>query len=269
MSTYYIEVRGTVKRYNDPVFIPLEDWTKLRGYSFRSIYAYDEKSVEIFQRSRSLEGIQTHPVYSDMLFIDIDSDDKNHIEYAYNKLADLNIYFEAWSTGRRGIHFHVPITPMFGVKVPNSQVEYVKYLFPKLIEEEAIDLSFYCHTGQYRLPGAVHSKTVGGVKTLKYRVNGHDVLNIPLIDEVPVSKYTGTVVDTTREAYIANLTRYRDAGGRHLHLMILVKDGIALGLDLNTVIHDAKQWNKRWARVPLDESLLEEHVIKTYRQFGG
>jgi hypothetical protein len=265
----YIEVRKTVQRRHDPVIVPVSDIPP--GYNFRSVYVYNEATKNYIEQKRSTKGLQGIYVYSFVLFVDVDGD-SDEVQAVGDKLCDLGIGFEYWTTGNRGGHFHVRIEPMEGPFVPQSQAKWVTDNLSVHTQTlnghktNRVDTSIYRANGQIRLPGAIHQKT-SGVKTLQETIEGK-ALHIDMVT-APVLRTYGAIRKASKSTYIHNLTRYKPRGKRHLHTMIIVKEGIALNKSLDQIIEDCRWWNIYFTEEPLDDIILVDHVIKTYRDHAG
>ena len=259
---YYIEVRKQIQRKHDPQLVSIDDIGGVDGseYPFRSVYAYTEETAEKIHAQRSTAGLQSVYKYSDKLFIDIDGGDKD-VQQAGDKLCDLGIGFEYWTTGNRGGHFHVPVDIMAGFNVSNQQKAWVQDNV-----SETADCSIYTCNGQIRMPGAVHSKT-GKPKKLLEKIPG-TLLSIADI-AVPTRRVDKWHGHSDIDNYVDNLTRYCGPGQRHLMLMIIVKDGIKLGFSLDKILEDCYNYNMLWVHPPLSDEDVIKHVTKTWHQYGG
>jgi len=250
----YIEIRKTLKRRHDPILVP--NGSLPPGYNFRSVYCYNQKTKEYIEQQKSTKHLRGVELYSDMLFIDVDGSDED-VQFVGNQLLDLGVCFQYWTTGNRGAHFHVPIEPMTSVFVPQSQSYWIRHH----LDYNKIDISIYNSNGQIRLPGAIHQKT-GKVKRLQEFIDGNK-LQIPII-KTCIVKPSKNVMPATRSSYIYNLTRHKSSGKRHMHLMIIVKEGISLNYSLDHITKDCLWWNLYFTDFPLDDILVVEHVEKTY-----
>lgn len=263
----YIEVRRKLIRNHRPILIPIKENQPLDGkkYPFRSVYIYSEIAKQQIEQRKSTKNIPTKELFSDILFVDIDGED-SAVQQFGDKLVDLGLQFEYWHTGRRGGHFHVPIKPMQGQHVINSQKMWLYSHFKELLTQ-GLDMSIYTPNGQIRMPGAIHEKT-GKPKKLFEEIPGK-ILEIPIaITPPPLQRSSRIFANTSLNDYTNNLTRLRLQGSRHQHIMIIVKDGISLGFSLDKILSDVLRWNSKWTgKNPLPEREIHKHVRKTYWQF--
>lgn len=257
---YYVEIRKQIQRKHDPQLVPLDTIWSVDGteYPFRSVYAYTEETAEQVYNKRSTAGLQSVYKYSDMLFIDIDSDD-NDVQIAGNKLCDLGLEFEYWTTGNRGGHFHLPLEPMAGLHTNEYQRKWVDENIPV-----KTDCTIYTCNGQFRMPHAVHDKT-GKPKELQEKIAGK-ILRIDTVQPL-LRRNNQWHCHTTVDNYVDNLTRYAGVGERHQRIMMIVKDGIKLGFSLDKVTQDVLLYNQKWLHPQMDVKEVIRHVNKTYNQY--
>lgn len=253
---YWMEVRKEITRPGPPELVPLSP--KHDGYQYRSVFAYGDEVAYSIRSSGNTRDLKTKPVYSDTLYIDVDSDN-TVVQAVGDKLCERRVRFEYWTTGNRGAHFHIPIQPMCGIMVPYSQRMWVT----EVMDGIEVDTSIYIATGQIRLPGAIHEKT-GKNKRILESIRGN-LLEIPMIEvKTMQSKAPWERVATTKYSYIDNLTRPRGSGQRHRHIMIIVKEGIALEYSLDKILTDLIEWNRAWNKNPLPDYELISHAERTY-----
>lgn len=240
------ELRRSVLRVGPPRLEILKDdlSASTKGYNFRSVFGYPPEVVESITANRHTKGLKGQPVYSNVLLIDADTDESaRHCEV---KLKELQIGFDVFDTGNRGLHFHVPIVEMVGTDVIHSQITWLKNqgLW------DIVDTSIYREGGQYRLEGAVHKKT--GRKKTKIRGFLGLTLEIPTV-KTPASKRLikklNTVSEdlpTERQEYFLNLTSPRDVGGRTPHFYILWRQGLRAGLEPDEIMEDILWFNNHY-----------------------
>ena len=164
---YFIEIRPALKRNSAPRLVPLSERYTYTG--FTSLYAFDEETKKFIEDQRSTANLGDREVYSDTLFIDFDGIAQEKIADFETKLEGLA--FEAYHSGGRSIHYHIPVAPTVGRDVHRQQKLWVAK------HTDFADLSIYKKCGIYRLPGTYHNKYPGQKKTLLYSKDG-DILNI-------------------------------------------------------------------------------------------
>jgi hypothetical protein len=148
----------------------------LPNSGFRSVYAFSDADAELLEKN-GCAGFRGN-VHSTELLIDCDTGlAAVNMEEALKK---LELEFRVYSTGGRGLHFHVPRVAESGRNLPEKDKAFVKGL-----DAEA-DLSFYHHVGFYRCEGAVHQRT--GVRKHYLRTHSGKVLDLTAtpIPERPV-----------------------------------------------------------------------------------
>ena len=204
-----VEIREEVRRLGKPKLVPLADREKHTG--FTSVYGYMEDVVDHIETTGRTAGLGRFRVYSDMLYLDFD----NNEEAAWAIQPALSNYkYEAFTSGNRSIHFHIPIEPMYGMNVPYSQKEFVKSLTDKA------DMTIYHHSAMYRLAGTIHRKT-GNPKTKIFARTKGDIL---VVENLPMraAQHYGTSPrpDTNYNDMLGNLLYSRAFEGfRHQKAM--------------------------------------------------
>jgi len=231
--TILYEWRDELKRCETPVLYT-------HGTSnFRSVYGYPEKTAEFIKTNGNTKNLKGKDVYSNELFIDVD-DDKNVLKVT-QKLVDLNLQFATYTTGNRGMHYHIRIVPMWGQNVPYSQIKWLK----DNGFWELIDQTIYTEGSQFRTIGAVHEKT-GMLKTFNEAYSGIllmiDRAVPPPIPDVQTS-WEEDPDETDKQTYFMNLMAKRGVGARHKHMFILWRSGLKAGFDVETVKESIRNWN--------------------------
>ena len=156
------EYRPHLLRYGAPQLMPIEAAKGIVGFS--SIYGFPAETARCIEDSGSTKDIYGMPLYSDILYLDYDSDEG--VEEARQILINMGVGFERFTTGNRGCHFHITTKPMTGPLVPSIQKAYVDLTFPHA------DLSIYKYTGIIRNTGTWHLKNPGKRKELVEEVSG-------------------------------------------------------------------------------------------------
>ncbi len=261
MNNWYVEYRSTPKRDGKPKLVSLDKIDVYQG--FRSVYAYDEATKDLILSQGHFRDLGQLPVFSDTLFIDFDDQDDAVVKFV-DFLTEHNYGYSAYDSGNRSIHFHIPISPMEGAMVPAYQKNWVKKHAP------LADLSFYTHTGQFRLDGTLHRKTYKFKKMIS-EVDGF-YLTIPHetdMIKIPTALIEGGL-DEEAEAILANLMRMSaGTGGRTPHLYKIATTGFAIGMTEDEVIEEALWWNERHASPCHDDTYVVEMITKIGRNYGN
>ena len=155
MSILY-EIRRQVTRGGRAILlVPKQDLHNYTG--FRSIYGFGSDAQEYILTEQTTAGLAGHNFYSDELLVDFDDE----WDAAEELAEDLMPYsYQMYDTGGRSIHFHIPITPMYGADTPAIQREWMKLYYPRS------DTGIYKSSGIYRLPDTYHHKKIGAKKVL-------------------------------------------------------------------------------------------------------
>ena len=230
------EWRETVQRKGPPVLKKKSSQRRPssdRYMDFRQILPVSSST------SGNLKNLNGRVLYSDMLLIDIDKEENK--EPALKIMDDLGLHYTVWTTGNRGIHCHVYIKPMQGVNVVYSQQHWLK----SVGLWQYIDNSIYRPSGQFRAPGATHSKT-NKVKRILREVEGRQ-LEIKMLAPPPVSTKPWDLEESTPTRlfdFYMNLLSYRGTGGQtpsHVHSVCVWTQGRA-GQGRSTRLHTVVEY---------------------------
>ena len=246
--TIKYEYRDAVARFGEPILEP----NASRQYSFRSVFGYPEETVQFIQSNGNTQGLKGKLVYCDTVLIDIDEEE--NVEQVLHIISDLGIGNTVWNTGNRGVHLHIPIEPITGVNVVYSVTEWLKGIGVWSL----IDSSIYREGGQFRVPGATHTKT-GRVKVLETEVDG-TVPTVTLLVPPPVAPRNDLVTDGDPLEFYLNLLQRRGEGGRHMHLFILWQSGRAMGLDRDELESALHWWNDTKTDTPHTSSMMAKKL---------
>jgi hypothetical protein len=252
---YYVEIRSTVRRSGPPRLVPLDEVGQHTG--FRSIVCYDEATAERIRADGGTKGLRGVPVYADTLFMDFDNIEP--VEFRKWLIAS-NLAFEEWDTGNRSVHFHIPMTPVFGSWVPDAMRAWVVANSP-----EKADTSFYHAAGQYRLPLTFHYKSPGKIKQLVYRREG-ELLTLT----APPPKVRAFSMHEDPETHSAQffvmLLAPMGTGGRHLYVWRLAMCGAKAGMEFDETLKHLEWWNGRMCTPPLEPYILIKQCESAYQR---
>jgi hypothetical protein len=249
---YYIEIRSTVRRTGKPKLILLADQHKHTG--FRSVYAYTAEVAEEIMADGGTKFMRGTPVYSDTLFMDFDDHDPTEFR---ELLISNGVAFEEWDSGNRSVHFHVPIVPMYGPHVPNSQRAWVKKHAP------TADISFYHPAGQYRLPNTYHAKAAGKCKRLVAEHEGA-TLQIDMIEPSKMSSFS--VTEGNEEDFFANLLVKQESGHRRPHIWLLATMAAESGVAFDTAVDCIRWWNDKFCIPSHEDEVIVKQTESAYRR---
>lgn len=166
----YVEYNEDYTKRKSFKIVPVDKLASLQG--FRSIYRVDEAGKE-WMLKNGISGFGTTglPVWNDEMYIEFDNN-KEASKALFNKLKEMRVGFELYTSGGRSYHFHIQREIE-----PNSNVPYTDKTFAEKIAPES-DLSIYKHLQPWRLEGTLHQKT-GKPKKLLRKLDGNPiVLNI-------------------------------------------------------------------------------------------
>lgn len=246
------EWRTQVKRVGLPVLAEIAP----PNAQFRSVYSFPEATTRKIIKQKSMKNLDGCMVSSDTVLIDVDKEE--NVAPARKILEALGIVVHEYTTGNRGVHWHLPVKTMTGVNVIYSQKQWLKSIGLWSL----IDTSIYRPAGQFRAIGATHTKT-GRLKAL-VSTFGTKALEIRLLLPPPVTvKPTWLLEEGTPETvfeFYMNLLSYRGMGGRHPHIYILFKSGQKAGLgraELEECIH---WWNNRMTEEPHSHRAVEQKL---------
>jgi hypothetical protein len=224
------EWRNVPFRDHDPI-ISVEG-----THNFRSVYGYPEAAQEHIKATGNLVGVKQFAVQSSTLCIDVD--EEKHLDEIEAIIAAQNVGYSVWTTGNRGLHFHIDMEPIESIDLPYSQAEYIRGLGLS----KWVDMTIYRHHSIIRTPGAVHA-TTGKRKEIVRQIDG-PMLSINLVQEPEpeFEHHESGDADSIRR-FKRNLLQKRGPGQRHMHLYILFESGISAGHDIDTMLDWLHWWN--------------------------
>jgi hypothetical protein len=248
--SYFIEHRRTVERGSKLTYVPLEAERECTG--FRSVYAVDAALRDLILGKGSVAGMENMAVYSDILFLDFDSDDG--VEEARDTLCSMGAQFAIYSTGRRGRHFHVAIEPMFGASVPHSQLRFVSTHFAHF------DPTVYRPHSIIRLPGTWHEKAPGHMKHRMEFLPGN-LLKIPVVSKPPPVPSTESEGEANPTEFWASVLSPRQTPGRTFRLFRLGVLAARAGVPFDEALTAARSWAQTIATPPLNNEREIQRVF--------
>jgi hypothetical protein len=172
----YLEYAEKVNKRKG-LFLPKEEVVIKTG--FRTTYGFNEADALEVRKTNNSRGLGKYKVYSDELFIDLDTGD-NELNNVKKTLGDIGLGYRLYSSGNKGFHFSVETVPVYGNTVGYTQ--------KRLIEKLNIpcDLSIYRNSSLFRLPGTIHQVS-GNKKELIEDVDGgllsYTLLDLPSTEE--------------------------------------------------------------------------------------
>lgn len=231
---------------------------KMRG--FRSMYLFPKDAVDFMTKNESVGGIARYPVYSDTLFVDFDSGDGSS-ETFESILSTQNYAYTLYNSGKKGVHFHVPIVPMFHPDVPHSQKMWMSSL-----GLNSVDLSIYRHTGLFRLPGTIHKDT-GRKKELVRQEQGNK-LSIPIVSrivsDISVETYGGSDLARVLQKVLRSIVDDPGPGNRHIRLVAIAKEFLEIGMSVECTEEFIRAVNQEWSN-PKDEDEIADCIRRAIR----
>lgn len=242
--TYFVEHRRVVNRVGPLRYVPLEQSSELTG--FRSVYAVDAATRDMILQAKTFRGMSGLPVFSDCLYIDFDGDEG--VEEFQQVLFTEGIGYDKWATGRRGVHFHIPIEPMFGPHVPHSQLTWV--------EARATgpwDKTIYRPHSIIRLPGTWHEKNPGHKKELIKTYWGKRLV-IPVVVPVPIEIRSAADGPKNEADFWSATLVPKSEPGRTARVYFLGSLARECGVDFETAREAVLTWASTQARPPLTNS---------------
>ena len=247
------EYRMNPYREGRPIMLKAPD----RQYTFQTVYGFLEPTVDRIQATGHMRGLTGCDVFSDRIFIDVDTGDEAAI--VEDLLQHQSFRVEVWSTGNRGLHFEIPIEPMMGPNVIYSQKRWLRLIGVW----DSIDTSIYKEGGLIRCHGAIHAKT--GRPKIKVREHPGVTLALPTLVPPPRPvQQQHTVKGDSQLLYRRNLLYSRGPGQRHTHCFILWKRGLEADRPIDAIHDDIRWWNQ-WRAIPPHPEYIIERKLRGFR----
>ena len=228
------------------------------GFNFQSTFLWPSHLAESVLVAGSTANLEGASIGCDTIFIDIDN--ASHVDRARQALISLGFGFEEFSTGNRGVHFHIPIELIEGPNVPYSVIQWLK----RTDLWQFVDPTIYRAGSIYRCEGAIHQKT-GKPKT-KVAVQAGIKPTLVLICKPPAQRLE--TLKNSPEAmtdFMRNLLSKRGEGHRHVHCYILWNRGREAGLEEDVIVSWIHWWNDHGA-YPSHSSGYLDRKIKQFKR---
>lgn len=256
------EHRRGLKRSGPPKLKTKGDCLASTG--FISTYGYPKELQDLIKENKGTYGLTGMPVYSELLYIDID-DDKRVARDIDEKLRKLGIRYAVCESGSPdSFHFHIPIVPMLGPNIPAIHLQWVSEHF------EGFDDSIYKTAGIIRIEGTYHKSYPGKTKQRVYGVDGVklDLTNYKQKSEVAIPKFTlQEERDPEKLESLFNQMMFtRDySDSRNGYIFKLAAIGADLGLSYNEVLEEVFIYNDLMIEPRLKEHEIMATVRSAYR----
>lgn len=201
---------------------------------------------------RSYFGYLGDTLYCDSIVIDVDNA-PDSVPLVTEVLTKLGVFFAVFTSGSKGHHFHIAITPITSNDAPYSIKSWIKATFGAI---PGIDTSMIHAKGLIRLPGTIHHKT-GRQKELVEVYDGEDLF-IPVVSP-PVKES----ISSTHDLYFAIkrinffLRNPPMPGVRHKTLWRLAKGLADAGMQYPHVLHTLLTVNQSWPDPKPDKEVIK------------
>ena len=232
--------------------LPLEEIEGKTG--FATMYAFDEEAAKAIRAQGSSKGLGRFPVYADKMWWDLDDGD-THLKALTDKLSDMGLGYEVWSSGSKGYHLGLSHTPIFDVNVPYTHRMFAEYV------GVPCDPTLYQTARLFRLPGTVHEKT-GRPKELVEAVEGDSILEMTVRQPSETRFKISDVEDAELlpfflDSLSSHFNRSPGHGKRHTMFWGWAKDAGRAGLSYETTLELLLTINASWATDSKDPEYVE------------
>ena len=249
---YYHEVRKEVVRVGPPTIVRVGEVIPPSEYNFRSTFDYPVEVADKIKQAGNTAGLKGLPVSCTTIYIDVD--EQENVDEVRDILQGTGVAFDEYKTGNRGCHFHVTLAERItGTNVCHTVTSWLR----DIGIWELIDSSVYKEGSQFRMESAVHGKT-GESKVLTDEYDG-DLLRLSLRVAPPITVFSDHEVTGDKRNFFLNLLQSRGVGGRHSHLFILWKSGMAAGFSTDTVHEAMRVWNDN-QNEPHTEAVMDQKM---------
>lgn len=253
MTTYYVEVRASVRRVGAPRLVPLDQIYQHTG--FRSVVSYDEKVAALIREQGGTANLRGQSVYADTLFMDFDGHDPASFR---EWLIASGLGYIEYESGNRSVHYHIPIKPMYGPGVTDAMKAWTKKHAP------SADISFLHNAGVYRLPLTYHPKQPGKSKQVVVSRPG------PLLelDAVAAEQFDAADAGGSREEFFTLLTQAVGEGKRQPRAWLLATMAAECGMEFDEASEHLLWWNTWLVDPPHEPDVIIKQVESAYRRLA-
>jgi hypothetical protein len=252
------EYRLQTIRFGAPTLLPNGVAQGIIGFS--SVYGFPDETQACIESIESIRGINGLPLYSDMLYLDFDSEDG--VEEAEAMLQGMGVGFKKYTTGNRGCHFHIPTVPITSPILPSIHKAFVDNHFPKA------DLSLYKYSGLIRNVGTWHIKNPGKRKLLVKEVVG-SLLTIEIVPPKDRGriKFVYEELDQTEADFLLGTMLLKEIheGKRNNTVYMMAFLAKTAGMDYTEAEDLLGKYNQTHIFPPLDNREFKSVIRSCYR----
>lgn len=244
------------------LMMPVENLPSLeksKDAGYMSVYMFDEAAAQEIANAGSSKGFSKYEVYSDKIFIDLDTGNQ-HLIRTTEMLADKGLAYDVYFSGGKGYHIVIPLDRVYkGTEVPYSQLAWVRSM-----GIEGFDPSIYKASALISMPGRVHPKT-GAKKHRVLRAFGKSVkleLKRPPKPEFRLAEESSPTESLRRAlAQLSGLaTNPPPPGERHNSIWKTCRSLQEAGLSYETALDLMQTVNRSW--VDAKDSIEIERAVK-------
>lgn len=228
---------------------------------YMSVYAFDAQAADEIAKSGSSKGFARYPVYSDTIYIDLDTG-TDYLQSTMGLLMDKGLGFDVFFSGCKGYHIAIPLDKIYkGTEVPYSQLKWIESM-----GIEGFDPSIYKASALISLPGRKHPNT--GVR--KYRLNRvtGNAANLRLVEPPkPVFNKLDLGNEDALRVGVAQLSMLTEnppaEGNRHNAIWRTAKSLFDAGVEFDSALDLLSHINDSWDN-PKDEEDVKRAVKGAY-----
>jgi hypothetical protein len=260
------EHRKNTKRSNKVQLVQMEDIAGKQGYV--SCYGFPEDTAALVEEQGGTYGLDSCPLYSDLLYIDID-DDVGAIETTRVRQAiqRLGLQYKLYRSGSPdSYHFHIPTVSQVMVGLPSLHLLWIKQTLGK---DALVDFSIYKTSGIIKIAGASHKMHPGAFKELIDEVTGDvlDLTNFSVKYEPMITRAIQSLLAIEDRESILDRWLYDHVyeGGRNIALFKRAAMAVDIGMDKYTVEDMLDRWNKYYCHPPIQGREFDATVRSAWR----
>jgi len=247
----------TNSKFHTAKFIPVEDITNHTGY--RSVFAWSSEDASAAQTAGTVKVLKDRPAFADTIFVDFDNNDKGALAFR-DELEVQDVLYEMYTSGGRSIHFHISVTPVYDVRVPNSVRKFMQNF-----KQYGYDESVYNYCSLFRLAGTVHEKT-GKPKELIGR-GGFYYIDLKLVEPERIA-----IIPADHDALAVAIALYSNyvgggvaEGGRYTVQWKVAKAFQEAGLSFDTALELVLAMDGSWKNLSKGSTETRRAVQDAYR----